>query len=209
MKLLSAKPSPFARKVRVALIEKGIPFDTLIDSPWNADSKASGMNPLGKVPALDIGKDQILFDSKVIIEYLETLGRDPVLLPTDPFARVAHKQIEALADGVCDAIVLTVIEGARAPEQQSTWWIERQRGKATAGIAEAARLLGSRQWFVGDAFGLADIAVGCMLGYVSLRAPYIEWKQDHPNLEAFSARMESRPSFRETVPEPQTIDPVH
>ncbi len=208
MKLLSAKPSPFARKVRVALIEKGIPFETLIDAPWNADSKASSMNPLGKVPALDIGQDQVLYDSKVIIEYLETLGRDPVLLPKDPYARVAHKQIEALADGVCDAIVLTVIEGAREPGLQSAWWIARQRSKTEAGIAEAARLLGSRKWFVGDTFGLADVAVGCMLSYVSLRAPDIEWRQTYPNLDAFSERMEARPSFQQTIPETQQIDAV-
>ncbi len=209
MKLLFAKPSPFARKVRVALIEKGIPFETIVDAPWNADSKASSMNPLGKVPALEIGKGEVLYDSKVIVEYLETLGRDPVLLPIDPFARVAHKQIEALADGVCDAIVLTVIEGAREPALQSAWWIERQRGKAEAGIAEAARLLGSREWFVGNTFGLADVAVGCMLGYGSLRAPDIEWRRRYSNLDAFSKRMESRPSFRQTVPEIQQIDPVH
>lgn len=209
LKLLSAKPSPFARKVRVALIEKGIPFETTIDAPWNTDSIASSMNPLGKVPALDIGKGQVLYDSKVIVEYLETLDRDPVLLPKDPFARVAHKQIEALADGVCDAIVLTVIEGAREPALQSAWWIARQRGKANAGVAEASRLLGSREWFVGDTFGLADIAVGCMLGYVSLRAPDLEWRRSYPNLDKFSTRMEARPSFRETRPEPQKIDTFH
>lgn len=206
---MSAKPSPFARKVRVALIEKGIPFEIIVDAPWNADSKASQMNPLAKVPALDIGQGQVLYDSKVIIEYLETLGRDPVLLPTDPYARVAHKQIEALADGVCDAIVLTVIEGARDPGLRSDWWLARQRSKAEGGIAEAARLLGSREYFVGDTFGLADVAVGCMLGYVSLRAPEIAWWQSYPNLAAFSARVETRPSFRDTVPETQQIDPVH
>ncbi|MDH3316207.1 MAG: glutathione S-transferase N-terminal domain-containing protein [Gammaproteobacteria bacterium] len=206
---MSAKPSPFARKVRVALIEKGIPFETIVDAPWNADSTASSMNPLGKVPALDIGKGQVLYDSKVIVEYLETLDRDPVLLPKDPFARVAHKQIEALADGVCDAVVLTVIEAAREPALQSAWWIARQRGKAKAGIAEASRLLGSRECFVGDTFGLADVAVGCMLGYVSLRAPDIEWRRSYPNLAKFSTRMEARPSFRETLPESQQIDSIH
>ncbi len=209
MKLLSAKPSPFARKVRVALIEKGMPFESIIDAPWNADSKASSMNPLGKVPALEIGKGEVLYDSKVIIEYLETLDRDPELLPKDPLAREAHKKIEALADGVCDAIVLTVIETAREPALQSADWIARQHGKATAGIAETARLLGSRDWFVRDAFGIADVAVGCMLAYVSLRAPHIEWRKRYSNLGTFSARMESRPSFRDTVPEPQQIDTIH
>ncbi len=208
MKLLSAKPSPFARKVRVALIEKNVPFETVFDAPWNTDSQAPSLNPLGKIPALDVGDGRVFYDSKVIIEFLETLDRAPALLPRDSGARLQHKQIEALADGVCEAVVLTVIERARKASLQSNDWIARQLGKVRSGIGEAARLLGDRRWFVGDELGLADVAVGCMLAYVELRVPEVEWREIHPKLDEFSRRIESRPSFESTRPEPQQIDPI-
>ncbi|HSH06881.1 MAG TPA: glutathione S-transferase N-terminal domain-containing protein [Burkholderiales bacterium] len=208
MKLLIARPSPFARKVRVALLEKGIPCETLVDLPWNPGARAPSLNPLGKVPALVLDDGRTLYDSKVIIEYLETLGRAPALLPAEPAARVAHRQIEALADGVCDAVVLIVLERARRPELQSADWIARQQAKVEAGFAEAERLLDGGTWFVDDAFGLADVAVGCMLGYAALRLPEFEWQTRHAALAAFSARIEARSSFAATRPEPQPIKTV-
>ena len=208
MKLLIARPSPFARKVRVALLEKGIAFETLIDLPWNPGAQAPSLNPLGKVPALVLDDGRTLYDSKVIIEYLETLGRAPALLPAEPGARVAHRQIEALADGVCDAVVLIVLERARRAELQSADWIARQRAKVEAGFAEAERLLDGGNWFVGDTFGLADVAVGCMLAYTALRLPDCDWHARCPALAAFSTRIEARPSFGATRPEPQPIQTV-
>ena len=142
------------------------------------------------------------------MEYLETLGREPVLLPADPGTRLEHKQIEALADGICESVVLTVIERARRPSLQSDEWIARQLGKARAGIGEASRLLGEKTFYVGEAFGLADVAVGCMLAYVELRVPEVEWRSSYPNLDALSRRLEARPSFQKTRPEVQHIDPV-
>jgi glutathione S-transferase len=208
MKLLVASPSPYARKVRIALLEKGLDFDTLLDLPWNPAAKAPGMNPLGKVPALALDDGRVLYDSRVIIEYLETLGRGPALLPAEPLARVEHRQIEALADGVCDAIVLTVLERARAPALQSADWIARQRVKIEAGFAEAARLLGDKPLFIAGRLGLADIAVGCMLAYAELRLAQLAWRSLHPNLDRLSRRLEARPSFRQTRPEAQPIATV-
>jgi glutathione S-transferase len=208
MKLLIAKPSPFARKVRIALLEKGLAFETLVDLPWNPGAKAAGLNPLGKVPALELDDGRVLYDSKVIVEYLETLGREPALLPGDPQARVAHRQLEALADGVCDAVVLIVLERARPAGLQSADWIARQKAKVEAGFAEAARRLGQRGYFVGEAMGLADVAVGCMLAYTELRLPELDWRARYANLDAFSRRMEARASFSATRPEAQEIAPV-
>jgi glutathione S-transferase len=208
MKLLIARPSPFARKVRIALLEKGIAFETLVDLPWNPGAQAPAMNPLGKVPALVLDDGRTLYDSKVIIEYLETLGLEPALLPAEPTARVAHRQIEALADGVCDAVVLIVLERARKAALQSTDWIARQHVKVEAGFTEAERLLGRKTWFVDEAFGLADVAVGCMLAYAALRLPAFDWRAQHPALAAFGVRIESRPSFAATRPEPQPIQTV-
>jgi glutathione S-transferase len=163
MKLVIAKPSPYARKARVALIEKRIPFETVIDAPWNPGTEAPSFNSLGKIPVLVLDDGRVVHDSKVIVEYLETLEQPPRLIPTDPLLRVAHKQIEATADGICDAVVLLVLERARAPGLQSTDWIARQLGKVKAGTKALAGELGGRQWFVGAELGLADIAVGCML----------------------------------------------
>lgn len=208
MKLVIAKPSPYARKARVALIEKRIPFETVIDAPWNPGTEAPSFNPLGKIPVLVLDDGRVVHDSKVIVEYLETLEQPPRLIPTDPLLRVAHKQIEATADGICDAVVLLVLERARAPGLQSTDWIARQLGKVKAGTKALAGELGGRQWFVGAELGLADIAVGCMLGYLDLRLPEFGWRSRYPNLVAFAERIFARPSFAATIPEPQQIAEV-
>ena len=205
MKLVIARPSPFARKARVALLEKAIPFETEIDLPWNPGAAAASFNPLGKIPILVLDDGRVVHDSKVIVEYLETLGRRPRLLPADAAARLAHKQIEATADGICDAVVLIVLERSRAPALQSSDWIARQMRKVEAGTAALAGELGANEWFVGDEFGLADIAVGCMLGYLELRLPECDWRKPHANLAAFATRIFERPSFQATVPEAQPI----
>ncbi len=205
MKLLIAKPSPFARKVRVALREKAIPFEELVENPWQPGTSVPAANPLGKVPALVCDDGRVLYDSKVIVEYLETLDRPPRLIPVDPMLRVAHKQIEALADGICDATVLVVLELSRPPDLQSGDWIGRQRRKIEAGAQELDRLLGAREWFTDFGFGLGDVAAGCALGYLSLRVPEFDWRTRHPELARFADRLEARPSFAATRPEPQPV----
>lgn len=205
MRLVIATPSPFARKVRVALLEKGIAFEPIIDNPWQPDTHVGTRNPLGKVPALILDDGTVLHDSKVIVEYLETLGRPPTLIPSEPGQRVAHKQIEALADGVCDATVLIVLERARAPQQQSQDWIERQLHKVEQGTAALAMALGDRLAFGQQPFGLAEIATGCALGYLSLRLPEFDWAARHPNLLRLHRTLQSRDSFTQTVPTAQAI----
>ena len=208
MKLVIAKPSPYARKARIALLEKRIPFETVIDAPWNPESSAPNLNPLGKIPIIVLDDGRVVHDSKVIVEYLETLDRPPRLIPSDPLPRLAHKQIEATADGVSDAVVLIVLERSRAPALQSTDWVSRQMRKIEAGTSALASELGSQQLFVGSEFGLADIAVGCMLGYLDLRLAEFDWRSRHPNLVAFSERIFARPSFAATIPETQHITEV-
>lgn len=208
MKLVIATPSPFARKARVALLEKGIPFETLIDNPWNPGAQAPAHNPLGKIPVLIADDGLTVFDSKVIVEYIEASAPAPALFPADPLARVRAKQVEALTDGVCDAVVLIVLERARAPERQSADWIARQHAKIAAGVAEAERMLGADAFFVGAAFGLADIAAGCMTGYLDLRYPEFDWRASHPRLRALHERLMRRPSFAQTMPTAQAINAV-
>jgi glutathione S-transferase len=208
MKLIIAKPSPYARKARIALLEKRIPFETVIDVPWNTGTHAPSFNPLGKIPILVLDDGRVVHDSKVIIEYLETLELPPRLIPPEPLQRVAHKQIEATADGVCDAVVLIVLEKSRAPALRSADWIARQRRKVEAGTKALHEELGARQWFVGSQFGLADIAVGCMLGYLDCRLPEFEWRGACPELVDFAECLLARPSFASTMPEPQEIAEV-
>jgi glutathione S-transferase len=205
MKLVIAKPSPFARKVRVALREKGLAFEEIVENPWAAGTAVPGTNPLGKVPALILADGRVMYDSKVIVEYLETLGRPPPLIPADPALRVAHRQIEALADGISDAVVLVVLERSRPVDLQSGDWIGRQVRKIEAASAELARLLGAGEWLTASGFGLADIAAGCALGYLDLRFPEFDWRSRHPALASYFARLDVRPSFAATRPEAQPI----
>ena len=205
MKLVIAKPSPFARKVRVALREKNLAFQEIVENPWATGTTVPGTNPLGKVPALILDDGRVVYDSKVIVEYLETLGRRPQLIPADPELRIAHKQIEALADGVCDAVVLVVLERSRPADLQSGDWIGRQTRKIEAGTAEIARLAGADEWLTASGFGLADIAAGCALGYLDLRFPEFDWRSRHPALAPYFARLEARPSFTATRPEAQPV----
>lgn len=208
MKLIIATPSPFARKARIALLEKGIAHECVIDNPWLAQTQLAATNPLGKVPALLLDDGRVVFDSKVIVEYLEALVATPALLPTDPFERVSHRQIEAVADGICDAVVLIVQERARDPALRSADWIERQRRKVALGVAELERLLGQGECFTAHGFGLAEIATVCALAYLDLRLPEFDWRTVAPGLLPLFERLSARSSFAATVPIAQPLPAV-
>jgi glutathione S-transferase len=205
MKLVIASPSPYARKARVALNEKGIDHEIVMDIPWAPDTVAPSSNPLGKIPILLLDDGEVIHDSAVIVQYLEVVYPHPALLPDDPMKRLAHRKIEVLADGICDAVVLIALEGNRAPELRSVDWVDRQRAKIVAGLARLSVLLETRTWFIDEAMGIADIAAACALGYLGVRAGDLEWRDSHPNLSAFSDRMEERPSFQISKPYSQPI----
>lgn len=208
MQLIIATPSPFARKVRIALREKGIAHDEIVDNPWTPEARVRALNPLGKVPTLVLDDGRTITDSKVIIGHLETLGRPPQLLPMVPEQRVAHRQVEAIADGICDAVVLIVLERARPAERQSPEWIERQRAKVVHGVADLAQRLGARDTFTSHGLGLAEIATGCALGYLGLRFPEFEWRAGHPHLARLFDALSKRPSFAQTVPVAQNLSDI-
>lgn len=208
MQLIIARPSPFARKVRIALREKGIPYDETVDLPWKPGSAAGRLNPLGKVPVLIDGAETIC-ESSVILEYLETLDREPALIPPDPAGRLAVRRIEALADGISEAVTQSLLETRRPAAKQSSAWLARQRRKIVEGIAALEGMLGGRQHFVGEGLTVADIAAGTTLGYVSFRMPEVAWRRAGSGLGAFCDRMESRPSFAATRPVDQSAEAVH
>jgi len=212
MKLMIATPSPYARKVRVALLEKRLPFEEIIDVPWDPATETVTFNPLGKVPVLITDDDGVFYDSRVILDYLETLGREPALLPTDDAARIQVYQLEALADGICDAGVLTILEQRRDVARQSDDWLVRQHQKIERGLKALNDHLNNRmdgaEWFVGAAITRADIAIACTLAYLDLRLPEVAWRYHCTVLVRFSDAMEARPSFRATRPVAQEIPTV-
>jgi glutathione S-transferase len=205
LKLISATPSPYARKVRIALAEKGIPFELVTEVPWDSTTATPKYNPLEKLPVLILETGESGYESRFILEYLEAKYPDPPLLPPGIDEQLAARQVEVLADGICDACVLLFWERHRPAEQQSQEWINRQQRKVDGGLAALARIAAEREWVVGDSFGLADIATGTVLGYLSVRFAELPWRTRHPNLAALSSRLEQRPSFRGSVPYPQTI----
>jgi glutathione S-transferase len=205
MRLIIAKPSPYARKARVALLEKGIDCEIVVDNPWLPETTVAEANPLGKVPALLLDDGNVVHDSKVIVEYLETLDVSPTLLPAEPQQRIAHKQVEAIADGICDAVVLIALEAARPADKRSDAWLERQQKKIVQGVAELERLLGDRESFTDFGFGLAEVATVCALDYLDFRYPQYDWRVDSPCLQGLHDRLSQRASFASTKPQPQVL----
>jgi len=200
MKLIASLTSPYARKVRVALVEKKIEYDLIEESPWAAGTTVPTYNPLGKVPVFVLDDGTTLFDSRVIVEYLDTVSPVSRLIPEPNRQRIVVKRWESLADGICDAAVAIVLENKRAARQQSKDWLERQRSKVDLGLKELANELGEKTWCNGEAYSLADIATGCALGYLDLRHAAIDWRAAYPNLVNLAERLAKRPSFAETAP---------
>ena len=199
MKLVASLTSPYARKIRVALAEKNLPFELEVDIPWLADTRVPSYNPLGKVPALVADDGELWFDSPVIAEYLDTLA-GPLLLPADRTAALPVRQAEALADGITDAAVAAFLEGMRPAERQDPAAIERQLGKISRGLTALEARVAQRKGCAGEALTIADIAVGCTLGYLDFRFAHLGWRASHPQLAAWAAGLLARPSFTTTAP---------
>jgi glutathione S-transferase len=200
LKLIASLTSPYVRKVRIALAEKKIEFSLVVDSPWTPANAVAEYNPLGKIPVLVLDDGTHLYDSRVIVEYLDTVSPVSRLIPEPSRQRIAVKRWEALADGICDAAAAIVLENKRPARQQSKDWIDRQRDKIARGIVEMARDLEERPWCNGESYSLADIATGCALGYLDLRFPDVDWRDAHPNLAKLAEKLAARASFADTVP---------
>ena len=201
MKLLHSPTSPFARKVRIVAAEKKLELELERADPYSPGSEVSKVNPLGKVPALIMDDGATLFDSRVIVEYLDGLSPVHRLIPETSRARIAVKRWEAIADGMCDAALTARLENNRPDKtDSSTQQIERQLGKVAACIEEMARELGEREHCVGNALSLADISAGCALGYLKFRFSEIVWDVTYPNLARFYKKMMARTSFKATEP---------
>ena len=203
MKLIGSTSSPYTRKVRIVMAEKKLDYTFVTDNVWGADARISESNPLGKVPCLIMEGAEALFDSRVIVEYLDTLSPVGKLIPTVGRERAEVKTWEALADGLLDAAILARLEATwdgRTKAQRSDAWIERQLGKITASLKAMNRGLGDKPYCSGIHMSLADIAVGCALGYLEFRFPEITWRADYPSLAKLQEKLMLRASFADTRP---------
>jgi glutathione S-transferase len=202
MKLIGSLASPFVRKVRVVLAEKKIDYTYELENVWATDTSIQASNPLGKVPCLIMDDSGAMFDSHVIVEYLDTLTPVGKMIPPNGRERAEVKCWESLADGVLDAAILVLLENKlRAPELRSQDWIDRQMSKVHAGLKAMSSGLGDTPFCTGNAYTLADVAVGCALGWLSFRFPEIAWRDDYPNLAKLLDKLSERASFKDTVPQ--------
>jgi glutathione S-transferase len=201
MKLIGSYTSPFVRKVRVVFAEKKLDYSFELENVWSPDTRIGASNPIGKVPCLVMEDGSAMYDSRVIAEYLDTLTPVCKLLPTNSRDRANVKVWEALADGVLDAAVLAYLERTQRPEElRYQPWVERQMSKVRAGLAVMADNLGEQPFCMGIHYTLADVAVGCTLGWLAFRFPEIDWRGDYPNLARLFDKLSERPSFKDTVP---------
>jgi glutathione S-transferase len=201
MKLLGSVPSPYTRKVRIVLAEKKIDCEFEIADVRESDAAVADRNPLGKVPTLMLDDGTALFDSRVIVEFLDSVSPISRLIPDDNRERVAVRRWEALADGSLDAGLLIRYESLRPKKLQSADWAAKQTAKLKRGLAMIAAELGDKPWCHGDRYTLADIAVGCCMGWVEFRKPgNIDWRNEYPNLARFYNKLMERPAFADTAP---------
>lgn len=200
MKLIGSLTSPYVRKVRVVMAEKKLDYQLELENVWSPDTQIQTYNPLGKVPCLVMEDGGALFDSRVIVDYLDTLSPVARLLPQLGRDRAAVKCWEAIADGLLDAAVLIVRENQRPEAQRSADWVARQYRKIDAALHAMDESLGEQAHCMGINYTLADIAVGCALGYLDLRFAHLNWREDHPNLTRHYDKLSVRQSFIDSAP---------
>ena len=201
MKLIGSLSSPYVRKARIVFAEKKIEVPLIQENVWSQDTKIMQANPLGKVPCLVMDDGGAMFDSRVIVEYADTLSPVNKLIPASGKEKAAVKTWEALADGILDASVLARLEATWRPdEQKSQAWIDRQLHKVDVSLKAMSNGLGESEWCFGNQISLADISVGCALDYLIFRFPNNQWQKSYPNLNRLYKKLMSRPSFANTAP---------
>jgi glutathione S-transferase len=203
MKLIGSNTSPYVRKVRIVMAEKKLDYQYVVEDVWANDNMLKS-NPLGKVPCLVVEGVEAIFDSRVIVEYVDTLSPLSRLIPASGRERVEVRTWEALADGVLDAAIAARLEANWAPrgESRSQAWIDRNMSRVSASLKAMSRGLGEKPWCAGLHMSLGDIAVGCALFYLDFRFSHIDWRGEHTNLARLAEKLAARKSFIDTVPTP-------
>lgn len=202
MKLIGSLTSPYVCKVRIVLAEKKLDYQLVTEDVWSPATTITASNPLGKVPCLIMEGGESVFDSRVIVEYLDTLSPVGKLMTGGGRERAEIKTWEALADGIMDAAILARLEATwsgRTDSQRSQAWIDRQMGKIDHSLLALSQGLGDKPYCAGIHMSLADIAVGCALGYLDFRFPQIPWR-NHANLNKLFDKLMQRQSFIDCMP---------
>jgi glutathione S-transferase len=189
--------------VRIVMSEKKLDYQFVTEDVWSDTTHIHTSNPLGKVPCLIMEGHEAVFDSRVIVEYLDTLSPVGKLIPSGGRERAEVKTWEALADGLLDAAVLARMEAVwpkRQDIERSQAWIDRQLDKIQHALRAMSHGLGDKPFCSGIHLSLSDIAVGCALGYLDFRFPQVDWRTHYPNLHKLHDRLAQRPSFVESLP---------
>ena len=201
MKLLASPASPYTRKVRVVLSEKRIDCELEPVDVQPVDNPVNRHNPLGKIPTLVLDDGTPLYDSRVIVEFLDSVSPLNRLIPEDIRGRVAVRRWEALADGVLDAGLLVRYESMRPAGERSPSWIEKQLARMRRGMEQIGAELAGRSWCHNGRYSLADIAVGCCIGWLGFRRPgEVDWEQEYPAVAQHYRRLMERSAFAESAP---------
>ena len=203
MKLIGAVTSPYVRKVRIVMAEKKLDYQFISEDVWSAQTRIQESNPLGKVPCLIMEGGEAVFDSRVIVEYLDTLSPVGKLIPSGGRERAEVKTWEALADGLLDASILARLEAVwagRTDGQRSQAWIDRQMDKVQQSLQAMSGGLADKPFCSGIHLSLSDIAVGCAVGYLDFRFPQIDWRTPYPNLHKLYDKLSQRQSFIDSQP---------
>ena len=198
MKLYGSLTSPYVRKVRVLLKEKNIGHEFIIEGPMDDAGNVARLNPMGKVPVLVHSDGEVLFESSMIVDYLDGL-HSPALIPSSGEARWRAQRWHALGQGIADAVVVRLMEVRRAPECQEPTLIHRQEAKVAAALAFAEDHVTGDEYLLGGQLTIADIAMGVALGYVDLRYAH-EWRAAYPRVATWFTAFGRRPAFIETMP---------
>jgi glutathione S-transferase len=191
MKLLASAASPYTRKVRVVLAEKKIDFDMELVDVAPAENPVNAHNPLGKIPTLVLDDGTALYDSRVIVEFLDHASPLNRLIPADFRDRVQVRRWEALADGVLDAGILV----------RNGFQVEKQVARIRRAVARLAADLEGRAWCHGERYSLADVALGCCVGWLGFRKPgNVDWPSEYPVLARHYQKLLERAAFADTAP---------
>ena len=210
--LINARPSPFGRKVAIALIEKGIEYVVRYDLPWSNQTCTPHFNPLEQLPILISNRGESIYDSTYILEWLEAKFPSPPLLPHDVDRRLAAKKRQLLGERLME-IAQNLIFELHRPDP-STAWIERQTRKIMGAFAEVERLHSSHRPNTDGTIDLGDIAIGTTLllfefAVAAGLSPAIDalmWRGRYATLTQFLETLETRPSFVATSPQPMDVD---
>ena len=198
MKLYGSLTSPYVRKVRIVLKEKGLTHDLIVEGPADAAGNVARLNPLRAIPLLVRDDGEVFFDSPMICEYIDSLNDKPRLYPASGEARWQALRWQALSQGMMEATVTRMLEGRKPAEKQDASVIAKHEARIAAALAFAAERVPASGFISGSTIGIADITLAAALGYIELRYAH-DWRGKHPKLASWFAPISQRASFVETL----------